>query len=166
MAGWHHWLDGHESEWTPVVGDRQGGLACCDSWGRKESDTTERLNWLTDWILLGRLWWFLFFCFFLFFWIQNRSPFCCLCSNQGKLLFKIGLTPHLTGFDFLDLKIYSEFTQMPFTSTPLVQIEAWICTSLSFHTLHFGYLANMSDCSSLNILNILLLKSYCNAALK
>ena len=45
MAGWHHWLDGRESEWTPGVGDGQGGLACCDSWGRKESDTTERLIW-------------------------------------------------------------------------------------------------------------------------
>ena len=45
MAGWHHWLDGHESQWTPGVGDGQRGLACCDSWGRKESDTTERLNW-------------------------------------------------------------------------------------------------------------------------
>ena len=45
MAGWHHWLDGCESGWTPGVGDGQGGLACCDSWGCKESDTTERLNW-------------------------------------------------------------------------------------------------------------------------
>ena len=45
MAGWHHWLDGRESEWTPGIGDGQGGLACCDSWGRKESDTTERLIW-------------------------------------------------------------------------------------------------------------------------
>ena len=45
MAGWHHWLDGRESEWTPGVGDGQGGLACCDSWGRKESDMTEWLNW-------------------------------------------------------------------------------------------------------------------------
>ena len=45
MAGWHHRLDGHESEWTPGVGDGQGGLACCDSWSRKESDMTERLNW-------------------------------------------------------------------------------------------------------------------------
>ena len=44
MAGWHHWLDGCESEWTPGVGDGQGGLACCDSWGRKESDMTEWLN--------------------------------------------------------------------------------------------------------------------------
>jgi len=44
-AGWHHWLDGRESEWTLGVGDGQGGLACCDSWGHKESDTTEQLNW-------------------------------------------------------------------------------------------------------------------------
>ena len=45
MAGWHHWLDGHESEWTPGVVDGQGGLACCSSSGRKESDMTEQLNW-------------------------------------------------------------------------------------------------------------------------
>jgi len=45
MAGWHHWLDGRESEWTLGVGDGQGGLACCDSWDSKESDTTEWLNW-------------------------------------------------------------------------------------------------------------------------
>ena len=45
MAGGHHQLDGHEFEWTLGVGDGQGGLACCDSWGRKESDMTERLNW-------------------------------------------------------------------------------------------------------------------------
>jgi len=51
MAGWHHWLDGRESEWTPGVGDGEGGLACCDSWGRKESDMTERLIW-SDLIIL------------------------------------------------------------------------------------------------------------------
>ena len=45
MAGWHHWLDGREFEWTLGVGDGQGGLTCCDSWGRKESDMTEQLNW-------------------------------------------------------------------------------------------------------------------------
>ena len=45
MAGWYHWLDGRESGWAPGVGDGQGGLACWDSWGCKESDTTERLNW-------------------------------------------------------------------------------------------------------------------------
>ena len=45
MAGLHHWLNGLESEWTLGAGDGQGGLACCDSWGRKESDMTEWLNW-------------------------------------------------------------------------------------------------------------------------
>ena len=47
MAGWHHWLDGREWEWAPGVGDGQGGLACCDSWGRKES------TWLSDWTELN-----------------------------------------------------------------------------------------------------------------
>ena len=55
MAGWHHRLDGRESEWTPGVGDGQVGLACCDSWGRKESDTIERLNW-TEFTLIVSSW--------------------------------------------------------------------------------------------------------------
>ena len=63
MAGWHHWLDGRESEWTPEVGDGQGGLVCCDSWGRKESDTTSdwnelnwtELRWDNIWCLLGKI---------------------------------------------------------------------------------------------------------------
>ena len=45
MVGWHHWLNGHGFGWTPGVGDGQGGLACCGSWGCKELDMTERLNW-------------------------------------------------------------------------------------------------------------------------
>ena len=63
MAGCHHWVDGHESEWTPVVSNGQGGLTCCNSCGCKESDTTERLIWsegtvktghgTTDWSKLG-----------------------------------------------------------------------------------------------------------------
>ena len=48
MVEWHHWLSGHELEQAPEVGDGQGSLACCSRWGCKESDTTERLNWLTD----------------------------------------------------------------------------------------------------------------------
>ena len=45
MAGWHHRLNGHESEWTLWVGNGQGGLVCCSPWGRKELDRTEQLNW-------------------------------------------------------------------------------------------------------------------------
>ena len=45
MVGWHLRLNGHEFGWTPGVGDGQGGLACSGSWGRKELDTTELLNW-------------------------------------------------------------------------------------------------------------------------
>ena len=48
VAGWHYWLDGHESDWTLGVGDGLGGLACCNSWGGKESDMTEQLNWTED----------------------------------------------------------------------------------------------------------------------
>ena len=50
IAVWHHWLDGRESEWTPGVGDGQGGLACCDSWGY---NTTERLNWTEELVTLS-----------------------------------------------------------------------------------------------------------------
>ena len=45
MVGWHHQHNGHEFGWTLGVGDGQGGLVCCSSWGRKELDTTEQLNW-------------------------------------------------------------------------------------------------------------------------
>ena len=45
MAGWHHQLNGHEFGWTLEDGDGQGGLACCNSWSLKESDTTEQLSW-------------------------------------------------------------------------------------------------------------------------
>ena len=48
MIGWHHWLDGHEFAWTPGVGDGHGGLVCCDSWGHKEPDITEWLNWSSN----------------------------------------------------------------------------------------------------------------------
>ena len=57
MAGLYHQLDGHESEWTLRVGGRQGGLACRDSWGRKESDTTEQLNWTElNWTEANKNW--------------------------------------------------------------------------------------------------------------
>ena len=51
MAGWRHRVNVHEFEWTPGIGDGQGGLACCDSWGHKESDTTERLSWAENYLI-------------------------------------------------------------------------------------------------------------------
>ena len=51
MIGWHHQLNGHEFGWTLGVGDGQGGLECCGSWGCKELDTTERLNWTKECLL-------------------------------------------------------------------------------------------------------------------
>ena len=58
MAGWHHRLNGCEFEWTLGGGDGQGGLACYNSWGHKQSDTTERLNWTElNWIFILLLKW-------------------------------------------------------------------------------------------------------------
>ena len=53
MVGWHHRLNGHGFGWTLGVGDGRGGLACCSSWGHKESDTTEQLNWTE--LMLGKI---------------------------------------------------------------------------------------------------------------
>ena len=52
MIGWHHWLNRHEFEQAPGVGDGQGTLACWSPWGHKELDTTERLN-CTELVLIG-----------------------------------------------------------------------------------------------------------------
>ena len=53
MVGWHHWHNEHGFGWTPGFGNGQGGLACCGSWGRKESDMTEQLKWTElNWIFL------------------------------------------------------------------------------------------------------------------
>ena len=56
MVGWHHRLDGHEFEQALGVGDGQGGLACCSPWGRRESDTTKRLNWTELLVLMVPRW--------------------------------------------------------------------------------------------------------------
>ena len=51
IVGWYHWLDGHEFEQAPGVGEGQGSPACCSPWGRKESDMTEWLNWICEYTL-------------------------------------------------------------------------------------------------------------------
>ena len=64
MVGWHHWLDGHEFEQIPGVGDGQESLACCSPWGLKDSDMTERLNW-TDWWMYMYMYIFHYFNYYL-----------------------------------------------------------------------------------------------------
>ena len=71
MVGWHHWLNGHEFGWTPGVGDGQGSLECCSSWGLKESDMTERLNW-TD------VWFRNFYLTLIYVYVENKYNFCSL----------------------------------------------------------------------------------------
>ena len=89
MAGWHHWLDGCESEWTPGVGDGQRRLACCDSWGRKESDTTERLNWteMRKGRKLKRSLQMIYFYFPLYIYtrIYTHCIFCCCLVSKSSL---------------------------------------------------------------------------------
>ena len=77
MVGWHHRLNGHEFEWTPGVGDAQGGLVCCGSWGHKELDTTEQLNWteLNLCSTAGPC------------WLSNFNIAVCTCQFQTLYLF-------------------------------------------------------------------------------
>ena len=56
MVGWHHWLNGHEFEQAPRVGDGQGSLACCSPWGHKELDMTEQLNWTVTQFRCSKIW--------------------------------------------------------------------------------------------------------------
>ena len=92
MAGWHHQLNGHVFRWTPGVGDAQGGLACCDSWGHKESNTTEWLNWTElNW---G------YFCFYLFVYIHS-------CKIIPALLIE-KITP--SQFNFFGISVKYKLT--------------------------------------------------------
>ena len=98
MAGWHLRLDGHEFEWTPGVCDGQGGLACCNSWGRKESDTTEQLNWrLVQWFCLCELhivWdscW-VFVCLFSL-WRARLSEVVLLSADDWVCIFVLFVVP-------------------------------------------------------------------------
>ena len=92
MAGWHHRLDGHESEWTLGASDGQGGLACCDSWGRKELDTQRatELKWTILWrILKNSIWNFELYLFHLFQQFKSGySPYTFL-KRQNTLMVRI-----------------------------------------------------------------------------
>ena len=106
MAGWHHWLDGRESQWTPGVGDGQGGLACCDSWGRKESDTTEGLIW-SDLIVFCNLKFSVWF-----FYVSFVSL---LTFSISSFVSSTFITAHWSIFRISSLAFYSDNPNIYFT---------------------------------------------------
>ena len=123
MAGWHHWLDGCEFGWTLGVGDGQGGLACCDSWGRKESDTTELLNWTKlNWTGLDAM--------ILVFWMLSFKPVFSLFSFAFiKRLFSSSSPSAIREVSsaYLRLLIF----------LPAILIPACDSSSLAFHMMYF-----------------------------
>ena len=101
MDGWHHWFNGHGFGWTLGVGNGQGGLVCCGSWGCKESERTEQLNWLIDWLIdFHYLFVFvlsvspsLFSSFSAFLWIH-----CCYVCVLSLSLVQLYATPRTVAF--------------------------------------------------------------------
>ena len=92
MVGWYHRFDIHGFGWTPGVNDGQGGLACCSSWGRKESDTTEWLNWTE----LERVQLFVWLCCFLAVWLQARylKSLCFQVAEPDKQVNSLQIVPN------------------------------------------------------------------------
>ena len=93
MVGWHHRLNGHGFGWILGVGDGQGGLACCSSWGHKESDMTERLNWtelITGSQFITSLQW-THICSFL--WVSNIPLYASITSLVFKRNIVLGEIP-------------------------------------------------------------------------
>ena len=106
MIVWHSWLNGYEPEQTPGVSGGHGGLACCSPWGHKESDMTEQLNWLTEWMnglvvfttffnliqnfILRSSWWATLSSHFFFFFADCRELLHLGCKECNQSHFGIG----------------------------------------------------------------------------
>ena len=142
MTGWHHWLDGCEFEWTPRVGDGQGGLACCNSWGRKELDTTEWLNWTENqfehlevhssciakaW--LGEFWALLY----------ERVRWVQLCSSLSILwhCLSLGLEWKRTFSSPVATAEFSKFAGILSAAFSQHHLPGFEIAQLEFHHLHF-----------------------------
>ena len=156
MAGWHHWLDGRESEWTPGVGNGQGVLPCCDSWGHSESDTTEQLDWIdacTERLLRVKS--------------QRTSPGHMSLALRRRLHFKIhfswGVCVHFRRLSWhqftsegqskmICLKEYKDQENYPLIKDlifPKVQFCLWACHCAFLHVLFFS--TNLPTCYLLNL---------------
>ena len=91
MVGGHHRLNGHEFGWTPGVGDGHGGLRCCSSWGHKESDRTEWLNW-TEYSIV-----YMYYIFFIHYSVEHLGCFHVLvpAMNIGVHVFELYFFPDI-----------------------------------------------------------------------
>ena len=112
MVGWHHRLNGPGFGWTLGVGEGQGGLACCGSWGRKESDTTERLNWTGLWPM----------------GLQDHSFLCSFCFHDAALFsMKLFLLPRALPL------ILSHYPGLSLTPSPKAPLHSAPFYQFSFH---------------------------------
>ena len=93
MARWHHWLNGHEFEQAPGIGDGQGSLACCSPWGCKELDMAEQLNWTEGSLLIQTLWFLLLFALYLLLLTaqvdKSRNLDFCLLPERDLRLYRV-----------------------------------------------------------------------------
>ena len=138
MAGWHHLLDWHEFEWTSGDCDGQGTLACCDSWGHKESDTTERLNW-TEWS--SGFPYFLQFKsefvdkeFMIWATVSSWSCFCWLCRASPPLAAEYNQSDF--GIDHLVMSMCRVFSYVVGRRCWLWPVHSLRRTLLDFGRLH------------------------------
>ena len=112
MVGWHHWLNGHGLGYTPGVSDGQGGLVCCSSWDRKESDMPERLNWLAKAILQS----------FIYFWTCSGLQF----FSTTNIFMRIAFSCVLSGITESEQEYLNPIW---YTSLNIFQK---VCTNLCF----------------------------------
>ena len=127
MVGWHHWLNGHGFGWTWGVGDGQGGLAGCGSWGFKELDTTVRLNWTDSKKIHLRI--SLMYVIFKFFWtVPCQNPY-----NIFKQLICFDLRATHSFFPVMLLHSFKKFS--PWTNWVSITWElVWNVDSLDPQT--------------------------------
>ena len=134
MAGWHHWLNGHGFGWCPGVGDRQGGLECCDSWGHKESDMTKWLNW-TEWQVMLRIFPYTYWPFVYLFEELCIQILCtCLIGTFVFILLNFKTSLYILDIDPLSSEWFASIF-FPFYELSLHFVD---CTLWSNKVFNFG----------------------------
>ena len=144
MAGWHHQLNGHEFGWTPGVGDGQGGLACCNSWGRKELDMTEWLNWteLTEIFILSRS--------KMIFLLSNPVVASLFQYSWHIPSYVTSVTPYFLNFLFASLSTHSLFLNLFYWS--MVDLQCFVtfrCEAQWFSYTYISILFHIPFCYGL-----------------